>query len=867
MAGAMKVGELVALLRLDKSQFERDAKASGGVFDGLAGVAKKAALAIGAALLGIGVASAGMAINFERNFANVHTLLGSGSEAERRIDQLKGDVKGMSVETGKSLDDLTGGLYQVISAFGDTKDSSEILRIAAKASTAGLATTTDAVNLLSAVTKGYGDTSAEAVQKASDLAFQTVKLGQTTFPELAASMGKAVPMAKALGISQEELFGATATLTGVTGGTSEVMTQLQGTMVALLKPNTNMQKALKELGFATGDAAIEALGYQGTLEALAGTQVASEVGMAKIMGRAEALTATLALTGSQSDVYREKLTAMGDAAGMTSEAFEIQQATVGATMDRVNAAIGVVLVTLGEKFLPLIQSVLDWFLANMPAIQATVEGAFAALGAAISWVADNVIPPLVGAFNSVVEFLVPVIDLVAAHAQPVIAAFALLIGLTLVPVVWSLVAGVIALAAPFIAVGAAVAVAVAWLDEVGLLGPMIDEAMALIQQGVQAAGEAFDWISANVIPPLVDAFNFLPPIVTDVLGAAFDFLTNTVLPALGAAFSWIGENVLPIIAGAFDFLANTVIPVLGDAFGWIANDILPPLVDAFNWIASIVVPILSAAFDFLTRTVIPALVGAFNFILDAVKFVAPFVQRLFQIMGDVIAAVTGAISKVFEAMVGAIRTGVDIVKGILDVLSRAFDAVGKFIGGVLDGISRVFDGVVGVIRGAVDSILGVFGGLWDGIQATGRQLMDFLGGLFKPLSDAINSAVGLAKDIWNGFVRFWNGFELRIPAIKVADFQITPELVFGLPKLPTLAAGGTAWADMTALVGERGPELVRLPAGARVESAARTRNLLGGGIGGAPLIGQQVINGIAPDEVETQTRRAIRRATLEMRFA
>ena len=37
---------------------------------------------------------------------------------------------------------------------------------------------------------GYGDTSAAAVAKASDLALLTVRLGQTTFPELAASIGR-----------------------------------------------------------------------------------------------------------------------------------------------------------------------------------------------------------------------------------------------------------------------------------------------------------------------------------------------------------------------------------------------------------------------------------------------------------------------------------------------------------------------------------------------------------------------------------------------------------------------------------------------------------------------------------------------------
>ena len=117
-----------------------------------------------------------------------------------------------------------------MSAFGDTADSTKQLEVATKAAKAGNAETADSVKMLSAVTKGYGDTSAAAVQKAADLAFQTVKLGQTSFPELAASMGAVVPLASTLKVSQEQLFGAMATLTGVTGSTSEVTTQLKATL-------------------------------------------------------------------------------------------------------------------------------------------------------------------------------------------------------------------------------------------------------------------------------------------------------------------------------------------------------------------------------------------------------------------------------------------------------------------------------------------------------------------------------------------------------------------------------------------------------------------------------------------------------------
>ena len=209
-----------------------------------------------APLLGLGAVSAAAATSFSTNMANVQTLLTDLADGgTARTQELGQAVQTMAMSTGKSTEDLAGGLYQVVSAFGDSADTVKILDINARAAAAGLATTEQAIALTSAVTKGYGDTSAEAVQKASDLAFQTVKLGQTTFPELASSMGNVVPLASALGVSQEELAAQFATLTGVTGSASEVSTQLRATYQAILKPTADMGAAISSVA-----AQIEAAG-------------------------------------------------------------------------------------------------------------------------------------------------------------------------------------------------------------------------------------------------------------------------------------------------------------------------------------------------------------------------------------------------------------------------------------------------------------------------------------------------------------------------------------------------------------------------------------------------------------------------------
>lgn len=141
-----------------------------------------ATAAIAGGTAAIGTAAINASAEYQTQLANISTLLtGTGAEVAARTAEIGEQVLDVSNRTGVATDNLTDGMYQVISAFGDTADASSILETAAKSAAAGNATTADSINLLSAVTKGYGDTSAEAVQKAADLSFATVRLGQTSF--------------------------------------------------------------------------------------------------------------------------------------------------------------------------------------------------------------------------------------------------------------------------------------------------------------------------------------------------------------------------------------------------------------------------------------------------------------------------------------------------------------------------------------------------------------------------------------------------------------------------------------------------------------------------------------------------------------
>ncbi|MCE5270814.1 phage tail tape measure protein [bacterium] len=350
------------------------------------------------------------AVDFNRELGNVQTLIPGNT---KRIEELRDAIQDMAIKTGKSTTDLTQGAYQVISAFGDTGDTVAILEASAKAATAGLATTTESINLLSAVTKGYGDVSEESVKKVSDLSFQTVKLGQTTFPELAASIGRVVPLASELKVSQEELFAVMATGTGVTGNAAEVSTQLRGVLQALMSPTKDMTGLIKGLGYENGKAMLEANGLKGSIEIIKQAAEASGKPLQLYISSIEGQTLALSLAGKQSADYEKKLGEMRKAAGATEEAFLAQTEGVnkaGHSLDQLRESFKVLLQVIGQTLVPALNALVkvltgmvSW-VKDLAKEHSTLATAITTLGAAFGVLA-SVIGPLLLVLPNIVSGL------------------------------------------------------------------------------------------------------------------------------------------------------------------------------------------------------------------------------------------------------------------------------------------------------------------------------------------------------------------------------------------------------------------------------------------------------------------------------
>ena len=561
----------------------KTAKSAGKV---VAGAAVAAATAVGT----LGVAAVKAAAEYETQLANVSTLL-TGTEAEiaARAAEIGNEILDVSNRTGVATENLTDGMYQVISAFGDSADAAKILETAAKSAAAGNATTTDSVNLLSAVTKGYGDTSAEAVQKAADLSFATVRLGQTSFPELAASMGKVIPLASTLGVEQEQLFGAMATLTGVTGSTAEVVTQLKATMQGFLSPSKNMTAALKNLGYKSGQALLESEGLQGALEALKGAVNNDELAFAGLFSSVEAQTAVLAMAGNQSENLASKTAEMYEATGAANAAFEKQTDTLAYDIQMIKNLGANFLTQLGTNILPYVRELAE---AALPVVQE-------ALGNIGAYITGTIIP----AAKTAAEWAGEHKDLLLAIAAGVGAAIAAykvykttMTAYNAVMAIYKVVTAASA-TGTFTLAGAVSALHLKALAICGVIGLVVAAGILLyknwdtVKAKADELGARISAIWANIdgavtaaISAISERFPLLGAVLSGVWTSIQDCWAN-----IQVIFSNIISFIDNVFSGNWSAAWQNIVAIFGNVFGLIVNLAKAPInavISAINWVLS-----------------------------------------------------------------------------------------------------------------------------------------------------------------------------------------------------------------------------------------------------------------------------------------
>ncbi|HSW42791.1 MAG TPA: hypothetical protein VLM76_09805 [Patescibacteria group bacterium] len=356
---------------------------------------------------------------------------------------------------------------------------------------------------------------------------------------------------------------------------------------------------------------------------------------------------------------------------------------------------------------------------------------------------------------------------------------------------------------------------------------------------------------------------------TDTFGDQWNQVVNIVSVA-------VGERLLPILTGVLAWLTGNmpaieatvsgVFQAIGVAIDWFVANVVPPLAAAFRVVTEDVVPAFAAVVDWLTLNVLPPLQSIFA---TWAENVLPALQRAFAFVQGWISDNWPLISKVIGQVAGFVKGAMDgvaaVFKAVMPVITKvadvAFPVVGAAASVLLTVMSTVFEAIGVVWQTAWDAATAVTKGIGDAFEGLRRGIKVVWDGITEIIKGAINTVI----DAVNGMIRALNGIQIHIPKVGVGDVAVGPFDWNGLnlSTIPRLATGTRDFGGGWAMLGERGPELARLPRGTDVFTAAHSRDLLAGGSGrSGPLIGSQTIYGVQPGDVERETRRALRRAAL-----
>lgn len=281
---------------------------------------------------------------FSGAMAAANTMAGKSG---KDFEQLKDKVADLAAELPIARDQLANGLYQVISNGVPEDNWIDYLKKSAKASVGGIADLGETVKVTSTVIKNYGLdwTAANEIQDKIQL---TAKNGVTSFEQLAQSLPMVTGNAATLGISINELMASFATLTGVSGNTAEVATQLSAVFTSLVKPSSEATKQAQEMGIQFDAAAIKAAGgMQNFLLDLdknvkayaARTGQLEQTIYSKLFGSARAMRALIPITGELSEKFGQNVEAMKNSAGTIDDAFGIMAGTGSAKIQKLKNAI------------------------------------------------------------------------------------------------------------------------------------------------------------------------------------------------------------------------------------------------------------------------------------------------------------------------------------------------------------------------------------------------------------------------------------------------------------------------------------------------------------------------------------------------
>lgn len=301
-------------------------------------------------------------------------------------------------------------------------------------------------------------------------------------------------------------------------------------------------------------------------------------------------------------------------------------------------------------------------------------------------------------------------------------------------------------------------------------GGKFNDAMARQSQSVMGLWstlkDTMNIALADVGKQLFETFNISEVLktATEAIAGFSEFLSGNLIPFLKE-----NSGLIPIIAGTILALLVPAVVALGIAIFTALSPVTLIILGIGLAVAALyliwnnnflgIKDIVAGVWDFLMNNVFAPMKIAFEVIQFALKLLWNAFVLAWELGIKPMLAFFGKwFNDTFGKQIQAVFT---FVKGGLDAMKKGWDDI---MGGIKSKTEGVASSIISTIKNMVNSVIGFFNGLIDGANKVGAKVPGYI----------------------------------------------------TLPKIPSFAEGVTNFRGGTALVGERGPELVTLPKGSNV---------------------------------------------------
>lgn len=302
--------------------------------------------------------------SFETGMAKVNTMAEKG---QKELKGLTAQVRQIAKDVPIARDMLTEGLYQTISNGVPENNWIDFLNKSSRTSVGGIANLGKVVTVTSTIIKNYA-LEWDKAGLIQDKIQKTAKLGVTSFEQMSEALPRVAGNAATLGVNIDDLLGTFATLTGVSGNTAEVSTQLAAVFTALVKPTTEAEKTAKKMGITFNALSVKKAGglipFVQQLDAQVNKYVKKtgdlkENVYASLFGSSESLRAIIPLIGPLASDFESKTEQIRKSAGTIDAAFANMDSTTDSRIQKIKNRFenfGDKILSVTSKYIPFMDA-------------------------------------------------------------------------------------------------------------------------------------------------------------------------------------------------------------------------------------------------------------------------------------------------------------------------------------------------------------------------------------------------------------------------------------------------------------------------------------------------------------------------------